>query len=312
MKGIRAPTLAEYAHVPARVGRPAAGREEGRVQDVSVLPLVSVVTVVRNARPDIEKTLCSVLRQSYANIEYIVVDGASSDGTVDLIRQYESRLACWLSEPDAGISDAFNKGIALARGEIIGLLNAGDRYHEDAVRIAVDNFRRHPEIGFSFGDCVYLEEGRPCFLMRGDPDYARCIASRMPALNHPTVFVKKSVYEQYGLYSRGYRIAMDYDFFLRCHQRGVTGRSVGAVVAYMDYAGISRRQFRRALAECRRISVAHGRGRLSAWWTYGVLSVKTILRERLERMGLAPVIGWVKRRINPHYRALDGASGRKD
>ncbi|MBU1986032.1 MAG: glycosyltransferase, partial [Proteobacteria bacterium] len=114
-------------------------------------PLVSIITIVFNGESSIRQTIDSVLRQSYDPIEYIVIDGGSRDGTVSIIREYDAKIAYWQSEPDKGISDAFNKGIRAARGEIIGLVNAGDWYEVDTVKRVVENFLAEPEVGVICG-----------------------------------------------------------------------------------------------------------------------------------------------------------------
>lgn len=114
-------------------GRFSARSEEGR-------PLVSVVTVCLNSEKYLEETIESVLGQTYEKIEYIIVDGGSGDGTLDIIRRYQDRIAYWLSEPDGGIFDAMNKGISLSTGELVGLINSDDRYFpytvEEVVRVS--------------------------------------------------------------------------------------------------------------------------------------------------------------------------------
>ena len=116
-----------------------------RVQDVGAAlprPLVSVVTIVRNGFKTLPRTLDSVFSQDFPEIEYIVVDGQSTDGTLDVVQQNQNRIALWISEPDLGISDAFNKGIALSRGEIVALLNSDDWYEPGAIRAVVAEMRR--------------------------------------------------------------------------------------------------------------------------------------------------------------------------
>ena len=121
---------------PATVhgGRRAGGRATATNGS---LPLVSIVTVVHNRARTLPRAIDSVLAQEYPELEYIVVDGCSTDGTVDVIRRYEHHIDVWISEPDRGISEAFNKGVALARGQIIGLLNSDDWYEAGAVSAAV-------------------------------------------------------------------------------------------------------------------------------------------------------------------------------
>src|SRR5581483_3497952 len=129
------PALADYPREP-RVNAAAGGSRTLARRPAAAVP-VSVVTAVRNAAATIARTIASVRAQDFAGIEHIVVDGASGDGTLEVLRSLGRDVALWTSEPDRGISDAFNKGIALARGEIIGILNGDDWYEPGAVAAAV-------------------------------------------------------------------------------------------------------------------------------------------------------------------------------
>ncbi len=134
----------------------------------STAPRVTIITAVRNRAATLARTIESVLAQTYPEVEHVVIDGASSDGTVEVIRRYADRLAHWQSEPDRGISDAFNKGLAAARGDCIGLLNADDWLEPDQIERAVAALERSGA-DFVFGDLLYHDPaGRPLFRIRGD------------------------------------------------------------------------------------------------------------------------------------------------
>jgi glycosyltransferase involved in cell wall biosynthesis len=177
-------------------------------------PLVSVVTVVRNGEAHLEEAIRSVLDQEYGNIEYIVVDGASTDGTLEIVRRYDDRIDYWVSEPDEGIYDAMNKGIALANGDLIGLLNADDVYLEGSVSRIVEAALAHPGAGVFHGNMNLLrqngiEELRRPRLVKGE--YRPYL---MP-VNHPTVFVRSRCYAECGSFDTSYRTAADFDLMLR-------------------------------------------------------------------------------------------------
>lgn len=157
-------------------------------------PLVSIVTVVYNGASTLERTIQSVLAQNYPNIEYVVVDGGSTDGTVDLLRKYEDRLDLWVSERDRGIYDAMNKGIALCTGEWVALINADDWYEAGAVAKVVEAAKRRADINIVHGDIwIHYPNGhrklkkakRNGFLLK----YWEMV------LNHPSFFVRRSYYE---------------------------------------------------------------------------------------------------------------------
>jgi glycosyltransferase involved in cell wall biosynthesis len=200
---------------------------------MSVRPKISVITVSRNSVGTIERTIRSVLDQTYPEIEYIVIDGGSTDGTVAVIERYADSLAHWATEPDRGISHAFNKGISAAHGELIGIINADDWYEPDAVaRMASSYANGRPDV--LFGNL-----GRPGRVQRPDRRFQDKIAYVMPTLNHPTWFVKAEAYRRFGTFNERYRIAMDFDLLRRFHALGATFRYVDHIISNMSRGGIS-------------------------------------------------------------------------
>lgn len=178
---------------------------------------ISIITVVYNAEQTIGDTIRSVLEQDYPQIEYIIVDGASTDGTMAIVEQYRHRIAGIVSEPDKGIYDAMNKGIGLATGDIVGILNSDDFYIDShAVSKVADAFK-NPSVGAVFADLVYV---RPDDLSTSVRRYSskdfrpeKFAYGWMPA--HPTFFLRKRFYDEYGLYKTDYKIAADYELLIR-------------------------------------------------------------------------------------------------
>jgi len=178
--------------------------------------LISVVTVSFNNIDTIGETILSVLCQDYISIEYLVVDGGSSDGTVELLKSYGDQIK-WISESDNGIYDAMNKGIALATGDIIGTLNADDFYANDHVLSEVSRIFLDPNINACYGDLVYVSEVNAAKTVRfwKSNNYKSGLfkSGWMPA--HPTFFVRKNVYEQLGKFNLNYKIAADFELLFR-------------------------------------------------------------------------------------------------
>ena len=178
---------------------------------------ISIITVVLNNRPYIEDCINSVLSQTYKNVEYIVVDGGSTDGTIDVIKKYEKYISTWISEPDSGIYDAMNKGIQLASGEVVGILNSDDIYPSPDVISQVMNEFVSKGVDSIFADLVYVKRDNPDKMVR----YYRSVNFHptkfaygwMPA--HPTFFVRRIHYEKYGLFKTDYKIAADYELLVR-------------------------------------------------------------------------------------------------
>lgn len=186
-------------------------------------PIVTVITVVRNGERHLEEAIRSVLSQDYAPIEYIIVDGGSTDGTLDIIKRYETSIDYWLSEPDKGIYDAMNKGIALSTGDLVNLLNSDDKMTEGCVSRVVQAYlgisaqERNRTIICS--DLEYIDESgktRPI----SPPRKANWFWKRdMPG--HPSWYVPRATYKQLGLYDVSYRISSDQEFYLRARAAGI-------------------------------------------------------------------------------------------
>jgi glycosyltransferase involved in cell wall biosynthesis len=196
-------------------------------------PKVSIITTVYNAAATIERTILSVIHQTYKNVEYIIVDGGSTDGTLQIINQYKDRISHVISEPDKGIADGFNKGIAIATGEWIGLINADDWYALDAIKLVINN--TSPKDSVCCGNIFLLGAN-------GHNHYKK---SKVSWLNfgmyimHPTCFIRNEVYKQVGTYDTSLKIAMDFDMFLRIKRKGFKIKYIDELLAYMRTGGIS-------------------------------------------------------------------------
>ena len=178
---------------------------------------VSIITVCFNSVNTIADTIKSVLSQDYPNIEYIIVDGGSTDGTVDLIRKHGQRVSQWISEKDRGMYDAMNKGIAMATGDVIGILNSEDVYINSNVITKLMHVMRSQNTEVVFADLVLVDPDNPNKVVRYY-DSGRFHPNKfkfgwMPA--HPTVFVRRELYQRVGPFSTTYQIAADYEMLIR-------------------------------------------------------------------------------------------------
>lgn len=198
--------------------------------------LISIITVCFNAQETIRQTIQSVLDQTYQNIEYIIIDGKSTDHTMEIIGEYCDKISTVISEHDEGIYNAMNKGISLAHGEIIGIINADDWYEEDAVQNVVRIFTENPAIQILAGQVHVIENNKVIYDTLQKPEHK--IWYQMP-FPHPATFVRKNVYDMYGRYDEQYRISADYEFLLRCYSYGVVFRIVDDVFANFRSGGLS-------------------------------------------------------------------------
>jgi len=198
-------------------------------------PLVTVITVVFNGVNSLEKTIQSVIGQSYPNIEYIVIDGGSTDGTIDALRIYEDKLDYWISEPDSGIYDAMNKGIRASRGDFIGIIGAGDWYEQDAVARVVETFsNRNADV--VYGDVEMVDAETALSYRRRSR--SELMPKTMSSISHPTTFAKRSIYLS-RLFDTKVRIAADYDLFLGLYVEGYRFEHSGSVIAHILTGGVS-------------------------------------------------------------------------
>jgi glycosyltransferase involved in cell wall biosynthesis len=179
------------------------------------LPLVSIITPTRNAARFIEENILSIKAQTYDHVEHIVVDGCSTDGTLDIIKRYKNIKL--LQEPDKGMYDAINKGIKLSNGEIISYLNNDDLYFPDTVRTAVDNFLSFPRIELIYGNCCFIDEkGKLLFKYRYLPfNWNNFLRRRESPICQASAFWRKKIHDKYGYFDPSFKLSGDYDFFMR-------------------------------------------------------------------------------------------------
>lgn len=203
---------------------------------------VSIITVVRNGADTLPDCIASVLAQTYPDIEYLVVDGASTDATLDVIRSFGSKIARVISEPDRGPYDAMNKGIAAATGDVVGILNADDLYaHPNVVSQIVEKMRL-TAADAAYGDLLYVDRTDVRRVWRvwraGAYRLGAFLQGWMPP--HPTFFVKRAVYRQFGTFNLNLGTAADYELMLRLvHKHGIRLCYVPDVLVWMRRGGVS-------------------------------------------------------------------------
>jgi glycosyltransferase involved in cell wall biosynthesis len=176
---------------------------------------ITIITVCYNSAATLEKSILSVASQSYKNIEYIIVDGNSKDNTIAIIKTHSGKISKWISETDKGLYDAMNKGIAMATGDLIGMLNSDDTFNSDTVIKEIANFHKKSNIEASVGNIIQH---------KGNGKVVRLYSSKywrpeklkigfMPP--HPSIFFKRELFDQYGNYDLGFKIGADYELITR-------------------------------------------------------------------------------------------------
>jgi glycosyltransferase involved in cell wall biosynthesis len=203
---------------------------------------VSIITVVWNNKETIKDAIDSVLNQTYKNIEYIIVDGASTDGTVEVVKSYGDKITKFTSEKDNGLYDAMNKGISLATGDVVGILNSDDFYVDHNVVGQVVTEFNNRGVDSVFADLVYISSGNINKVARyfdsGQFKPSLLSYGVMPA--HPTFFVKKSIYEKYGKFHTNFKNAADFDLLARfIFTNNITYHYIDKVIVKMRLGGAS-------------------------------------------------------------------------
>lgn len=215
---VKTPSLS-LEHVSGQAGSDMILKREGGLRTrgsfkstIPGKPLLTVITVVYNGEKYLEQAIQSVLAQTYDNVEYIIIDGGSTDGTLDIIRNYEERVDYWVSEPDEGIYDAMNKGISLASGELIGILNSDDWYSSYAIDSVIAAYKKMGARDIVIaGKWNVIFEGMS-FKITVSPTLE--FHRGMP-IAHEAMFIAKSIYEKIGFYNAEYNYASDLDLLVR-------------------------------------------------------------------------------------------------
>lgn len=202
---------------------------------------ITIITVVLNAEELIEKTIKSVLDQDYHDLEYIIIDGMSTDKTPSIIQRYESQLAYWTSEADGGIYDAMNKAIDKATGEIVAFMNAGDWYEKNAFEKVERYFEGHPETDIVYGQVNGISLGKVVSVM-GYYDPANPEMTYVRNMCHQGMFIKRKLFNTIGKFNLKYSVLADWDWNLRAVEKNTNIALLGEVVSNYLVGGISARQ----------------------------------------------------------------------
>lgn len=245
-------------------------------------PKISVITISYNSEKTIEKTIQSVIQQDYENLEYIIIDGKSKDGTVDVIKKYEDKIAYWVSEKDNGISDAFNKGIAAATGEIIGIVNSDDQYLPGALKAIADCY--DPKVDVYRG-AILIHDDIKNIEYTYQPSMKFGMLPIKVNVCHLPTFITKKAYEKYGNYSTDFKLAMDLDLLRRFYRTGAKFKKVDKVLGRFNVGGVSTQAgIDRAFDERRKVILANG-GNMVDVFIYNCLLNAIDVSKKLVNLG---------------------------
>lgn len=190
-------------------------------------PLISIITVSYNAQHTIEKTILSIINQTYPNLEYIIIDGGSTDGTIDIIKKYESKITKWISEPDKGIYDAMNKGIKLANGDWINFMNCGDSFYStNTLQQVVDKLLTNKDTDVLYGNTIINVTTNKYMVL---PEKLEYISNHLPFC-HQSTLVKTALAKKYP-FDLNYKFVADYNFFYSSYKKGYTFKYINIPIS---------------------------------------------------------------------------------
>lgn len=202
-------------------------------------PLVSIITVSLNSEKTIERTILSVKNQTYKNIEYIIIDGGSTDSTSEIINKYKKNISYWVSEKDAGIYNAMNKGISIANGEIIGIINSDDWLKEDAIEKVIATSESLSDEKYVIHGKIAIFDKNNRFMKNHGPKPILGYHYISTPFKHPAMFVSRKIYDDIGVYDEEIGLSADYDFMLRVIRHHCPTYYIDSVLTNMQKIGIS-------------------------------------------------------------------------
>ena len=218
---------------------------------------LTIITITYNSENTLEQTIKSVISQKASNVEYIIIDGGSSDQTLNIINYYRQDIDILVSEADKGISDAFNKGIKRASGDIIGIINSDDILYEGAAETVLSAFAEDSDIDVLFGNLmVFKDEVKKGHLVRSSSNLKKLRYALL--IPHPCVFISRKAYKKYGLYSLEYKNAMDYELISRMYYSGAKFKYFDKILAGFREGGQSIASFDVTLNEHKKIAKRNG------------------------------------------------------
>lgn len=230
---------------------------------------ISIITVSYNSEQFLENCIQSVVAQNYTNIEYIIIDGASTDNTNNIVRKYKEHITLFISEPDKGMYHAINKGLKMCTGEMVGLLHSDDILESESTISAIVKQATATKADLLYGDLLYVQQADTSEVVRywqaGRFTKSKLLAGWMPP--HPTVYVRRNLLRQYGFYHLDYRIAADYDWMLRFLSQTIAVTYLPQVLVRMRMGGASNKNFKNILIKMQDDMRALQRNKIGLFFT---------------------------------------------
>ena len=263
-------------------------------------PKISVITITYNSEKTLEETINSVVSQDYDNLEYLIIDGGSTDHTLDIVEKYRDKIAVVVSEPDNGISDAFNKGIDRATGEIIGIINSDDLLEPGALRAISDNYSPMTDV---YSGNVLFWNDRTGESYSSKPEMSFNKLKVQYGVAHPSRFIRKDAYQRFGLYVERLRYSMDAELLCRFYKKGAVFTHIDKDLTKFRMGGATSNSIYKKKEDFRYFVKTFG----GTNWDFRKLWVRKVIKYHLVQLGYSlfgddlrfkiSKIGWLKKTI---------------
>ena len=263
---------------------------------------VSIITVVFNAENTIERTIESVISQNYKNIDYVIIDGGSTDGTLEILNKYKPYFSSFISETDEGIYNAMNKGLSLAKGDVVGILNADDYLYPDAINKVAESFTDAIDFVYAYMD-IQDSKGNKVMTFKPLP-YNKMLTKGLTDMGaqHSSIYARKSAYKKLNGFNEKYKIVADHDFMIRLFEQGYKSREIHASLGVVSLGGES--DSWRINRELYMLAKSHGMNPVRAF----LISLRKMLGAITAKILtlLSPKLAsWVRNMIKSRYSVLD-------
>ena len=283
---INPPTIEEYREISDKFNI----IERNKAKNYSGKSLISVITVTKNSQDTVEQTILSVINQNCKNVEHIIVDGGSTDNTLDIIAKYRHDISICISESDEGISDAFNKGIIICNGDIVAIINSDDWYEPNVFNKVLEEFSRQ-DVDIIHGKMKrWLKNDEYEISESDDRDLITD-----STINHPTVFARRTLYERIGLFRLDFKVAMDYEWLLRAKIKAdARFFCIDSCLANMRISGISSKRWQKANKEVLLAKNLYSKN-IGNYSYYYYKLIKSFIALQISKVGLKGLIKFYRR-----------------
>ena len=242
---------------------------------------VSVITVTFNSEKTLEQTIKSVIEQGYDNLEYIIIDGGSKDGTLDIVNRYRNKINVVISEKDNGISDAFNKGIHRATGEVIGIINSDDLLVEGALSAVSEAYQDDIDV-YRGNLLIWNDSNGEQYVC--SPTMHFDIRRNLLSVCHPSTFISKKAYEKWGLYDVDMRYMMDADLLFRFYREGAKFKHVDQNLAVFRLGGVTSDDWKKKIPEYRKVLKVNGASNWVISRRIFIYNVRNIVKDTMFKL----------------------------